>query len=84
MKTGAEVKQKPRLTHYFPVVPERSWAVANTLRLSEFRSRRLFLFCVENSFQVLLCVDGDGGLGNPGRRRPMRYKKGDCIFLLRD
>lgn len=33
------------------------------------------------SFQVLLCIDGEGGLETDGSNRPLRFKKGSCIFL---
>ena len=82
MKTGAEVKQKPRLTHYFPGCSREILGRCQYFEVERIQITKGFSFSVsENSFQVLLCVDGEGGLETPGRRRPMRYKKGDCIFL---
>lgn len=41
-----------------------------------------FSFSVFNtSFQVLLCTDGEGGLETDGSNRPLRFQKGNCIFL---
>lgn len=44
-----------------------------------------FSFSVlSTSFQVLLCIDGEGGLETDGSNRPLRFKKGNCIFLPAD
>ena len=41
-----------------------------------------FAFTVTTgSYQVLLCIDGRGGIETENNRRPLRFTKGDCIFI---
>ena len=50
MKTDVEVKQKPRLKHYFPGCSRKNWDVANTLKSNEYKSLIFFFSLSENSF----------------------------------
>ncbi len=82
MKTGKEVRQKPRLIRYFPGSSREILGRCPYFEVERIQTTKGFSFSVsENSFQVLLCLEGDGGLEAPGNRRPLRFKKGDCIFL---
>ncbi len=82
MQPEGEVKQKPRLTHYYPGCSREILGRCEFFELEKIQVTKGFSFTVsENSFQILLCVEGDGGLETPELRRPLRLKKGDCIFL---
>lgn len=82
MKAGADVRQKPRKVNYY-----YGCAREVLCRCKYFETERVlvslgFEFTVmETSFQVLLCVDGEGGISTDEVRRPIRFKKGDCIFI---
>ena len=34
-----------------------------------------------SSFQILLCLSGDGDLETSEYQKPLPFKKGDCLFL---
>ena len=54
---------------------ERYWRAVRISRLG-------FSFTVgEASFQVLLCTEGGGGISTDLMDRPLRFRKGDCIFI---
>lgn len=82
MKAGADIRQKPRKVDYY-----YGCAREVLCRCKYFETERIvvnlgFSFSVmQTSFQVLLCVSGDGGITSEGKRKPLRFKKGDCIFL---
>ena len=77
-----DVRQKHRLTHYYPGCSRELLGCCEFFELEKMQVTKGFSFTVsENSFQILLCIDGDGGLEPPGLRRPLRFKKGDCLFL---
>lgn len=80
--TGAELRQKPRKVNYYPGCSRELLC-----RCRYFETERIivslgFSFTVrESSFQVLLVTDGEGGIGIDEMRRPLRFQKGDCIFI---
>ena len=82
LKAGDAIRQAPRKVDY-------TWGCSReTLcRCSYFETVRIVcsMGCafsvMENSFQVVLCTDGEGGLTTDQMARPLRFKKGDCIFI---
>lgn len=82
MKPGTDVRQRPRKVNYY-----YGCAREVLCRCPYFETERIlvslgFGFTVlDSSFQVLLCLDGEGGITKEGMRRPLRFKKGDCIFI---
>ena len=36
---------------------------------------------LESSFQILLCTEGNGGITCGDMDKPLRFKRGDCIFI---
>ncbi len=85
MEPEGEVKQKPRLTRYYPGCSREILGRCEYFELEKIQVTKGFSFTVsENSFQILLCVEGGGGLETPEERRPVRFKKGDCLFLPAD
>ena len=82
MQPEGDVRQKHRLTHYYPGCSREILGRCEFFELERIQVTKGFSFTVsENSFQILLCIDGDGGLETPELRRPIRFKKGDCLFL---
>lgn len=82
MLPEGDVRQKHRLTRYYPGCSREILGRCEFFELERIQVTKGFSFTVsENSFQILLCIDGDGGLETPELRRPLRFKKGDCLFL---
>lgn len=82
MQPEGDVRQKHRLTRYYPGCSREILGRCEFFELERIQVTKGFSFTVsENSFQILLCIDGDGGLETPELRRPLRFKKGDCLFL---
>lgn len=82
MKAGADVRQKPRKVNYY-----YGCAREVLCRCKYFETERIlvslgFAFTVmDTSFQILLCLDGSGAISVDGMHRPLRFRKGDCVFL---
>lgn len=82
MNSEGEVKQKPRLTHYYPGCSREILRRCEYFEMERIQVSKGFSFTVsENSYQILLCVEGDAGLEVPDHRRPLRFRRGDCIFI---
>ena len=83
MKAGVSVKQKPHMVHYYPGCTRELLCRCKYFETERIQVSKGFSFSVlDTSFQVLLCLDGEGGLEmNDGQQRPLRFSKGDCIFL---
>ena len=82
MKAANDVRQKPRKVNYC-----RGCAREILCRCSYFEVERIqvnfgFDFSVlETSFQVLLCIDGEGSVQTDDRPQPLHFRKGDCLFI---
>ncbi len=82
MKAGDTLRQKPRKVSYYPGCSREILC-----RCKYFETERIvvslgFAFSVtENSFQILLCTEGEGGITTDEMVRPLRFHKGECIFL---
>lgn len=80
-----DVRQKPRKVHYYPGCSRELLC-----RCKYFETERIMVslgmgFSVMNSsFQVLLCLKGEGGITTDEMYRPLRFQKGDCMFLPAD
>lgn len=82
MKAGADVRQKPRRITYFPGCSRETICRCQYFEAERVDVTMACAFSVtEASFQVLLCIDGEGGLETDTEFRPIRFKKGDCFFI---
>ena len=82
MKAEEGYKQKARLVHYYPGCSREILCRCKYFETEKVKVTKGISFTVmKSSFQVLLCLDGDGGLETFEYRKPLRFKKGDCIFL---
>lgn len=81
MNPGPELAKQTRLVHYYPGCCREVLC-----RCKYFETERIQIttgcsFSVlDTSFQVLLCLDGEGGI-ETATGRPVRFTKGDCIFI---
>ena len=82
MKARKDVRQKPRFVRFQPGASRETLS-----RCRYFDTERIMVsmgvtFSVlETSFQVLLCTEGNGGITCGDMDKPLRFKRGDCIFI---
>lgn len=82
MSAGADVRQKPRKVSYYYGCAREVLCRCKYFEIERVHVAFGFGFTVmDTSFQVLLCVDGEGGIITAEMRRPIRFRKGDCIFI---
>ncbi|MGO5337380.1 type I phosphomannose isomerase catalytic subunit [Bilifractor sp. LCP19S3_H10] len=82
MNPIGDTSQKPRYVRYFYGCSREMLCRCKYFETEKIQVTKGFSFSVmNNSFQVLLCTDGEGGLETDGGNRPLRFKKGSCIFL---
>ena len=82
MNPIGDTSQKPRYVRYFYGCSREMLCRCKYFETEKIQVTKGFSFSVmKNSFQVLLCTDGEGGLETDGGNRPLRFKKGSCIFL---
>lgn len=75
-------EQRNRAVHYYYGCSRELLCRCKYFETERIQVKKGFSFSVlETSFQVLLCTDGEGGLETDGSNRPLRFKKGSCIFL---
>lgn len=77
-------RRKPRLVRYFYGCTRELISRCKYFEVEQIQVTKGFSFSVDReSFQVLLCTDGEGGLEIEGseNNRPYRFKKGSSIFL---
>ncbi|MFI3213511.1 MAG: hypothetical protein R3Y24_09215 [Eubacteriales bacterium] len=83
LSSSKEVKQQARMVRYYPgssreILCRCKYFITEKLTIKTGCSFSIY----ENSFQVLLCLDGDGQIeiaDKPGKS--LRFRKGECMFL---
>ncbi len=83
MTPSPDVRSKPKLIHYYPGCARELLCRSKYFEVEHIDCTMAFGFSVkEESFQVLLCLDGEGQIGKSEEGyRPVRFRKGDCIFI---
>ena len=82
MKAGQRYRQKARLVRYYPGCSRELLCRCKYFETERINVTKGVAFTVRNtSFQVLLCIRGNGGLETGEYQKPLRFKKGDCIFI---
>lgn len=82
MQATEKYKQKARLVHYYPGCSREILCRCKYFETEKVTVTKGVSFTVmDTSFQVLLCLEGSGGLETSEYIKPLRFKKGDCIFL---
>jgi len=81
MEVQPLVRQGPRIMKYYPGCSREMLCRCKYFEAERICSSLGFSFSVmEESFQVLLCTGGRGGISTE-TCRPIRFKEGDCIFI---
>lgn len=82
MKAGSLLGHKPRMTEYFPGGSREILCRCQYFQVQRILiSREYVLNVFEDSFQVLLCLEGSGELSCGGSGEPVHFQKGFCLFL---
>jgi len=83
MNAQGTVRQRARMVRYYPGCSRELLCRCKYFETERIQVTKGFSFSVlETSFQVLLCLDGSGGIEfSDGAIKPVRFSKGDCVFL---
>ena len=81
MGIAPDIKRKKRLVKYYPGCSREILCRCKYFETERIQVTKGFSFSVmENSFQVLMCLDGDGQVEVDGDK-PVRFSKGETVFL---
>lgn len=81
MDIAPDIKQKKRLVKYYPGCSRELLCRCKYFETERIQVTKGFSFSVmENSFQVLMCLDGYGQVEVDGDK-PVRFSKGETVFL---
>lgn len=81
MDASLDIKQKKRLVKYYPGCSRELLCRCKYFETERIQVTKGFSFSVlENSFQVLMCLDGYGQVEVDGDK-PVRFFKGETVFL---
>lgn len=81
MGIAPDIKQKKRLVKYYPGCSRELLCRCKYFETERIQVTKGFSFSVmENSFQVLMCMDGYGQVEVDGDK-PVRFSKGETVFL---
>lgn len=80
------VRRKPRKVSYFYGCTRELLGRCKYFEVEKIQVTKGFSFSVkEESFQILLCTNGEGGLEMENSdNKPVRFHKGSCLFLPAD
>lgn len=81
MGIAPDIKRKKRLVKYYPGCSRELLCRCKYFETERIQVTKGFSFSVmENSFQVLMCLDGYGQVEVDGDK-PIRFSKGETVFL---
>lgn len=82
MGIAPNVKQKPRMVRYYPGCSREVLCRCKYFEVERVQVLKGFSFSVlDSSFQVMMCLDGYGQVETSDGRKPMRFQKGETLFL---
>lgn len=82
MKAGSLLGRKPRMMEYFPGGSREILCRCRCFQVQRIMiSREYSLSVFEDSFQVLLCIEGSGKLKCESSGEFMHFQKGFCMFI---
>lgn len=83
MNVAPDVKQNPRLIKHYPGCSRELLCRCKYFETERIQVSKGFSFSVrEESFQVLMCLDGYGQVETmDAEQKPMRFSKGETMFL---
>lgn len=77
------IRRKPRKVNYFYGCTRELLSRCKYFEVEKIQVTKGFSFSVkEESFQILLCTNGEGGLEiENSHNKPVRFHKGSCLFV---
>ncbi|MDO4338424.1 MAG: class I mannose-6-phosphate isomerase [Eubacteriales bacterium] len=83
MNVASDVKQNPRLIKHYPGCSRELLCRCKYFETERIQVSKGFSFSVrEESFQVLMCLDGYGQVESmDAEQKPMRFSKGETMFF---
>lgn len=80
---AVKLSSEQRLVHYYPGSSRRIICRNKYFEAEKIEVNKACGFSVlEDSFQVMLCISGEGQVGTYNEEyKPVRFKKGDCLFI---
>lgn len=82
MNIALDVRQKPRKVRYYPGCSRELLCRCKYFETEHITvSLGMGFSVLDMSFQVLLCLNGEGTITTDQMRRPLPFQKGDCLFL---
>ena len=76
------IRQPQRMVKYYFGCARELLCRCEYFEVERIQVTKGFSFSVlDTSFQVLLCIDGNGGLETDESNKPVRFDKGACLFL---
>ena len=83
MNVAPDVKQNPRLIKHYPGCSRELLCRCKYFETERIQVSKGFSFSIrEESFQVLMCLDGYGQVETmDAEQKPMRFSKGETMFL---
>ncbi|MBQ9606650.1 MAG: class I mannose-6-phosphate isomerase [Lachnospiraceae bacterium] len=82
MKPVKLIRQPQHMVRYYFGCARELLCRCEYFEVERVQVTKGFSFSVlDTSFQVLLCIDGNGGLETDESNKPVRFDKGACIFL---
>ncbi len=76
------IRQPQRMVRYYYGCARELLCRCEYFEVERIQVTKGFSFSVlDSSFQVLLCIDGNGGLETDETNKPFRFAKGACLFL---
>ena len=81
-RAGQDLKQKPRNVRYYPGCSREILCRCQYFEVERIVVDMGFAFSVrDTSFQILFCADGEAGINTDSMTRPLRFHRGECLFL---
>lgn len=82
MNPAPDIMQKSRLVKFYPGCSRELLCRCKYFEVERVQISKGFSFSVlDSSFQVLMCLDGFGQVETADDRKPMRFQKGETMFL---
>lgn len=81
-KSGEEIRPKPKRIEYSFGASREVLCRCKYFETERIRTSMGISFVVNGlSFQVILCIEGAGSIENDEMEKPLKFRKGDCIFI---
>lgn len=82
MKASDTIRQRHRMVRYYPGCSRELLCRCEYFEVERIQVAKDFSFSVlDMSFQVILCLDGEGSINVSQTNTGLRFSKGDCIFF---